>query len=56
MKLDYNDGVAKKAVLFFCVFPTAYFLSALYSESLFLVLVLASFYYARQTRWGRLYL
>lgn len=51
-KLDYSDSVAKKAVLFLCVFPTAYFMSAPYTESLFLVLVIASLYYARNTRWA----
>lgn len=51
-KLDYNDGVAKKAVLFLCVFPTAYFMSAVYTESLFLALVIASLYYARNARWS----
>ena len=50
-KLDYNDSVAKKAVLFLCVFPTAYFMSAVYTESLFLALVIASLYYARNARW-----
>lgn len=50
-KLDYNDSVAKKAVLFLCVFPTAYFLSAVYTESLFLALVIASLYYARNAKW-----
>jgi Gpi18-like mannosyltransferase len=50
-KLDYNDGVAKKAVLFLCVFPTAYFMSAVYTEGLFLALVIASLYYARTANW-----
>jgi Gpi18-like mannosyltransferase len=51
-KLDYSDSVAKKAVLFLCVFPTAYFLSAPYTEGLFLALVIASLYYARNARWA----
>jgi len=51
-KLDYSDSVAKKAVLFLCVFPTAYFLSAVFTESLFLAVVIASLYYARQGKWG----
>jgi len=50
-KLDYTDSVAKKAVLFLCVFPTAYFMSAVYTESLFLALVIASLYYARTAHW-----
>lgn len=51
-KLDYSDSIAKKAVLFLCVFPTAYFLSAVFTESLFLAVVIASLYYARQGKWG----
>jgi Gpi18-like mannosyltransferase len=50
-KLDYNDTVAKKAVLYLSVFPTAYFLSAVYTEGLFLAVVIASLYYARSAKW-----
>ena len=50
-KLDYSDSVAKKAVLFLSVFPTAYFMSAVYTEGLFLALVIASLYYARNAKW-----
>jgi Gpi18-like mannosyltransferase len=52
VKLDFSDSVAKKAVLYLCVFPTAYFLSAVFTESLFLALVVASLYYAHSGRWG----
>jgi len=51
-KLDYSDSVAKKAVLFLSVFPTAYFLSAVFTEGLFLALVIASLYYARNAKWA----
>ena len=51
-KLDYSDSVAKKAVLFLSVFPTAYFLSAVFTESLFLALTIASLYYARNAKWA----
>ena len=50
-KLEFNDSVAMKAVLFLSVFPTAYFLSAPYTEGLFLALVIASIYYARLGKW-----
>jgi hypothetical protein len=50
-RLDYSDSVAKKAVLFLSVFPTAYFLSAVFTESLFLALVIAGLYYARNGKW-----
>jgi Gpi18-like mannosyltransferase len=50
-RLDYSDSVAKKAVLYLSVFPTAYFLSAVLTESLFLALVIASLHYARNAKW-----
>ncbi len=50
-KLDFNDTVAQKAVLFLSVFPTAYFLSAPYTEGLFFATVIASLYYARLGKW-----
>jgi hypothetical protein len=50
-KLDYNDGVAQKAVLFLSIFPTAYFLSVPYTEGLFFALVIASLYFARLGKW-----
>jgi Gpi18-like mannosyltransferase len=49
--LDYDRNTAARAVLYLCVFPTTLFLSAVYSESLFLALVVSAFYYARATRW-----
>jgi Gpi18-like mannosyltransferase len=51
-KLDFSDKVAQKAVLFLSVFPTAYFLSAPYTEGLFFALVIASLYYARLGNWS----
>ena len=41
-----------RSVIYFSVFPTAYFLHAAYTESLFLALTIASFYYARKERWA----
>jgi hypothetical protein len=50
-KVDFGDTVARKAVTYFCIFPTAYFLAAIYTESLFLALTISSFYYARMEKW-----
>jgi Gpi18-like mannosyltransferase len=50
-KLEFNDGIAVKAVLFISVFPTAYFLAAPYTESLFFALAIACIYYARLGKW-----
>jgi hypothetical protein len=49
--LDCDRHTAARAVVYLCVFPTTLFLSAVYSESLFLALVISAFYYARTTRW-----
>jgi hypothetical protein len=50
-KLDFDDGVAQKAVLFLSIFPTAYFMSVPYTEGLFLGLTIACLYYARLGKW-----
>jgi Gpi18-like mannosyltransferase len=50
-KLDYDDNAAVKAVLYMFVFPTAFFMSMMYTEGLFLALAIAAFYYARAGKW-----
>jgi hypothetical protein len=50
-KLEFNESVALKTVLFLSVFPTAYFLSAPYTEGLFFALAIACIYYARLGNW-----
>ena len=50
-KLDFDEKVALKAVLFLSIFPTAYFLSAPYTEGLFFALIISSLYYARLSKW-----
>ena len=49
--LDYPEEASLRAVFFFSIFPTAYFLHAGYTESTFLALTISSFYYARKERW-----
>jgi Gpi18-like mannosyltransferase len=51
-KLDYDEDDAWRALIYLAVFPTAYFLHAIYTESLFLFLTIASFYYARRGNWA----
>jgi len=50
--LDFPERVAARAVVYLSLFPTAYFLHAAYSESLFAMLVVGSFLAARRGRWG----
>jgi Gpi18-like mannosyltransferase len=52
VRLDYEDeNIALDSVVFALIFPTSFFLSVFYSESLFLFLSLACFYYARKHQW-----
>jgi hypothetical protein len=48
---EYGEAVAHRAVLYMAVFPTSFFSFAPYSESLFLMLSIASIYYMREERW-----
>jgi hypothetical protein len=48
---ELGRRAARGAVFYLSIFPTAYFLHIAYSESLFLVLTLGAFYFARQGRW-----
>ncbi len=50
--LDNDDEEAGRALSYFFLFPSAYFLIAPYTEALFLALVLSSFYAARRGHWA----
>ncbi|HEX6483334.1 MAG TPA: hypothetical protein VF043_31195 [Ktedonobacteraceae bacterium] len=46
-----GDGVARRALLYLCIFPTAFFFFAAYNESLFLFLTSSSFLAMRRQKW-----
>ena len=48
---DFDSERAYRTTLYLSVFPTAFFFAAAYTESLFLLLALLSFYYMRQGSW-----
>ncbi|HET8845254.1 MAG TPA: glycosyltransferase family 39 protein [Ktedonobacteraceae bacterium] len=48
---DFGDERAQRAVLYLALFPTAFFLLAAYSESLYLCLALLCFYSLRRRHW-----
>ena len=48
---EVGEGTGRRAVLYAAVFPTAVFLIAPYSESLFLAGAIPAFYFARRRRW-----
>jgi hypothetical protein len=50
-RLEFSEEIARKSVMFLAIFPTAFFFLAPYTESPFLLLSLAAFWFARRDRW-----
>lgn len=48
---EFGATAASLSVIYLALFPTAFFLSAIYTESLFLACSVACIYYAREHRW-----
>jgi hypothetical protein len=48
---EYGEDVARRAVILLAIFPTSFFFLAPYSESLFLLFTLLTFWWCRQDRW-----
>jgi hypothetical protein len=48
---EYSTAMARHAVLFLAVFPTAFYLYSPFSEPLFLLAVVGALWLARQRRW-----
>lgn len=48
---EWGSSVAERAVWYLLIFPTAFFGSAIYTESLFLLLAIGSLYLARKGMW-----
>ncbi len=51
LKLDYSEKISLGSVKYLLFFPTAFFFTSVYSEGLFLLLLLSSFYFARKQKW-----
>jgi hypothetical protein len=50
---EFGVPEARNATIYLAIFPTAFFLLAPYAESLFLLLALLAFWFARSGLWGR---
>jgi Gpi18-like mannosyltransferase len=48
---EYDRAVARRAIFYVSIFPTAVYFTAVYTESLFFMLTVASFYYMRSRHW-----
>jgi hypothetical protein len=53
LKFDYKDNVVFRTILLLLVFPTSFFFVSIYTESLFLLLALLSFYFIRKGNYWR---
>ncbi len=51
LRLDFSEKISYFTIILLLVFPTSFYFSAVYNESLFLMLVVGSFYAARLNKW-----
>lgn len=52
LSLDYKQSTVENIIFLLLIFPTSFYLMAVYSEAVFLLQALASFYFARTNRWA----
>lgn len=50
-KIDYPDKNATLSIIFLLIYPLSFFFGSVYSESIFLLLLVLSFYLARKKQW-----
>jgi hypothetical protein len=50
-ELEFDAGSAKRAVIYLAFFPTSFFFSSVYTESLFLLFAVGTMYFARKHKW-----
>jgi len=50
VRLDLSKSIAKRTIIYLLIFPTAFYFTMVYTESLFLMFILGSFYFARTRR------
>lgn len=51
VKLDFEEDTSWRSIFYLLLFPTAIFLTAFYTESLFLLLTIWTFYLVRKKNW-----
>ncbi|MDQ7822225.1 MAG: hypothetical protein RDV48_05460 [Candidatus Eremiobacteraeota bacterium] len=51
VRLDADEDTAKRTVKYLFLFPAAFIFSAVFSESLFLLLLVLCFYFSRKEKW-----
>lgn len=51
LKLDYSNDTIKWVFIFLLLFPTSFYFVSVYTESIFFLFALISFYFARKDNW-----
>ena len=51
LAMDFDEDLISRTITYLLIFPTTFFFSGVYSESSFLALTVAAYYYARTNRW-----
>ena len=51
VKIDYGEKTALRSIKYMLIYPVSFILSGAFTESLFLSLILASFYFAKINKW-----
>lgn len=51
LKLDYPEKISKETIFYLIFFPTSFFFISVYTEGLFLLLTVLSFYFMRKKQW-----
>lgn len=51
LRIDFSSKIVWLTIILLLVFPTSFYLGSLYNESLYLLLSLISFYFARTGKW-----
>lgn len=53
LRIDFSERTAFWSIIFLLAFPTSFFFASIYSESLFFLLLVLSFYFARKKEWTK---
>jgi hypothetical protein len=51
LRLDFSEKISRWSLIFLLFFPTSFFFGSIYSESIFLLLTVVCFYFARKGKW-----
>jgi hypothetical protein len=51
LKIDFSEKTSRRTLIYLLIFPSAFFFSMIYTEALFFLLIIGSFYFTRTKRW-----